>query len=91
LPGFQQNETPPGGALVFEVWRPTGGGTAFVRSAFVAQTFEQMRDATSATDPRARPMRASVAIPGCPSLDCPIATFDAVLDASGDARFVAPW
>ena len=91
LPGFQQNETPPGGALVFEVWRPVGGGAAFVRTAFVAQSFDQMRDATAATDPRARPLRAPVAIPGCPSLDCPLANFDAIVAASVDPRFVAPW
>jgi len=36
-------------------------------------------------------MRALVAIPGCPSLDCALASFDAIIATSVDPRFVAPW
>lgn len=58
-PGFQQNEMPPGGALVFEVWRPVGGGAAFV-CAPRSSGSRSIRCAmpTVATDTRARPMRA---------------------------------
>jgi 4-phytase/acid phosphatase len=44
LPG-QPDDTPPGGALVFEVWRDAGGA-AWVRARFVYQTLEQLRSLT---------------------------------------------
>src|SRR3989442_7066725 len=38
----QSDETPPGGALVFELWQQTGGKFA-VSTYFTAQSLEQMR------------------------------------------------
>ena len=44
----------PGGALTLTLWRNPGNGQYFVRTRFVAQTLDQMRDAerlTAATPP----------------------------------------
>ena len=38
------DDTPPGGALLFELWRPRDGGKPFVRVEFITQTLEQMRN-----------------------------------------------
>jgi len=48
LPGHAPDDTPPGGALVFSLWRD-GDGTRTVRVEYVAQTFEQMRAVTPLT------------------------------------------
>jgi hypothetical protein len=34
---------------------------------------------------------APVFVPGCPGLDCPLATFDRVANAAIDPAFVATW
>src|SRR5262249_20642944 len=44
LPGYQQDDTPPGGALVFEL-RKRGQESPRVRVYYTAQSMEQMRDA----------------------------------------------
>jgi 4-phytase / acid phosphatase len=41
--GDRLDDTPPGGALVFEVRRPVDGGEPFVRMFFVAQSLDAMR------------------------------------------------
>ncbi len=64
LPGYQTDDTPPGGALVFSLWKSVGGYS--VRLQFVAQTPEQMHDATAVS--RAHPPAiANVFVPGCSS------------------------
>ncbi len=88
--GYQVNELPPGGALIFEVRAPTGGGAAFVRTYFSAQSYQQMHDAVPLTL-SSPPLRVPVFVPGCPSFDCPIATFDAVVRSHVNAKFVGPW
>jgi 4-phytase/acid phosphatase len=86
LPGYQLNDTPPGGALVFEVYGASGGAEPFVRTFFSAQSLDDMR--TLASRP---PDRAAVFVPGCPALDCPLATFDRVVAASIDRAYVGSW
>jgi len=58
------DDTPPGGALVFELWRSRGDGKPFVRVAYTAQTLEQMRKAESlsAANP---PAEAPIFVPAC--------------------------
>ena len=46
LPGYQADDTPPGGALVFSIWQGPGAANYFVRAQYLAQTLEQMRGAT---------------------------------------------
>jgi 4-phytase / acid phosphatase len=61
------NDTPPGGALLFELWKPRSGGQPFVRLEYTAQTLEQMRAAQplSQSNP---PAVAPIFLPGCNSL-----------------------
>lgn len=87
IPGYQPDDTPPGGALVFEVYAsPLGPNNNVVRAFYSAQTLDQMR--TGTTLATAAPLRAPVFIPGCPDLDCPLATFNSVVTSAVDPRFV---
>ncbi len=78
----QPDKTPPGAALVFEVWKAQGG-EPFVRVALVYQTLEQLRSETplDATHPAGR---VDLPIPGCadgpPGL-CRLATFTRLIEA----------
>ena len=85
LDGYQPNDTPPGGALVFEVYE-AAGGSPFVRTYFEAQSLDQMRELSSGP-----PARVPVFIPGCPSMDCPLPVFDAVTAAAIDPAYVSTW
>jgi len=60
----RRDDTPPGGALVFEVWRDRSSGGYSVRTYFTAQTLDQMRDAAPLTAAQA-PARVPVFVPGC--------------------------
>jgi 4-phytase/acid phosphatase len=86
LPGYQINDTPPGGALVFEVRQPLHGGESFVRVFSIAQTLDDMRTLAANA-----PERVPVLVPGCPQLDCPISTFDRVVGGAIDPAFVGTW
>jgi 4-phytase/acid phosphatase len=73
IPGYQRDDTPPGGSLVFRLWRDTGGSAFSVDVLFIAQTLDQLRSSSplSLTSP---PGMASVFLPGCrpigAHLDC---------------------
>lgn len=58
------DDTPPGGSLVFELWRARKDGAYSVRVYYTAQTLQQMRAETALTvaDP---PQRVPVFVPGC--------------------------
>jgi 4-phytase/acid phosphatase len=64
----RRDDTPPGGALVFELWRRRGTEEYSVRTSYVAQTLDQMRNATplSVQNP---PERVPVFVPGCSQAD----------------------
>lgn len=85
------NDTPPGGALRFELWRPRNGGQPFVRIAYVAQTLEQMRAAQPLT-PAHPPAQAEIIDPACgrADLSCTWPAFDAALRHAIDPAYVAP-
>ena len=72
----RRNDTPPGGALVFEVWRRPGSDTYSVRTYFTAQTLDQMRTTSPLTLSRP-PERVSVFVPGCSQPDgaCSLPSF----------------
>jgi 4-phytase/acid phosphatase len=63
----RRDDTPPGGALVFELWR-SAGGEWLVRVDYTAQTLEQMRDAQVLTLD-SPPDRAPIFVPGCGRAD----------------------
>jgi 4-phytase / acid phosphatase len=62
------DDTPPGGALLFEIWRPSGGGQPFVRLEYTAQTLEEMRNAVPLTVANP-PESAPIFVPGCSRQD----------------------
>lgn len=90
LPGYQRDDLPPGGALVFEVRAPHGGGEPFVDTYFMTQTLDQMRFARPLTL-ASPPERVPVYVPGCPSFDCPMRVFEHVVRESIDRDFVFSW
>jgi 4-phytase/acid phosphatase len=83
------NDTPPGGALVFELWREGSSGDYSVRISYMAQTLDQMRNATTLTL-RSPAERVPVFLPGCSRADsfCGWMAFHQTIQAGSDAAFV---
>lgn len=85
----RRDDTPPGGALVFELWKRHGAADYSVRTYYTAQTLDQMRNATplSLNSP---PERVPVFVPGCIRADgsCDWSSFQKGLKAGIDPAFV---
>ncbi len=82
------DDSPPGGALIFELWRsPTAG--AFVRVSFTTQTLEQMRDSEPLT-PANPPAEAPIFVPACsgPDLSCTWGSFSTAMRQATDPAYV---
>jgi 4-phytase / acid phosphatase len=79
----RRDDTPPGGALVFELWQKTGTTEYSVRTYYTAQTLGQMRNATPLT-PASAPERVAVFVPGCSGADaaCSWSGFQAAVRAA---------
>jgi 4-phytase/acid phosphatase len=92
LPGYQPDDTPPGGALIFSLWRQPDTAQYFVRTQYVAQTLQQMRSATPLTM-ATPPAKQDVAVSGCESatesIGCSWETFAKTLQRAIDNRFVS--
>jgi 4-phytase/acid phosphatase len=60
----RRDDTPPGDALVFELWKKHGQEEYSVRTHYMVQTLDQMRNTTplSLANP---PERVLVFVPGC--------------------------
>jgi len=90
LPGYQRDDTPPGGALVFELWRAAGGAYT-VRTYYTAQSLEQMRQAIP-LNLSSPPERAPVFLPGCGSaaegFDCEWPAFERTMAGAIDPASV---
>ena len=78
----RRNDTPPGGALVFELSQAHEAGKYSVSVFYTAQTLNQMRNATplNLSNP---PERVPVSVPGCRQADysCPWKTFKLAMQA----------
>jgi 4-phytase/acid phosphatase len=85
----RRDDTPPGGALVFELWKKSGAADYSVRTFYTAQTLDQMRNATplSLDNP---PERVAVFVPGCSRIDqsCAWSTFKVAIRACINPEFV---
>jgi 4-phytase/acid phosphatase len=85
----RRDDTPPGGALVFELWKNTQKSSFSVRTFYTAQTLDQMRNATplNAENP---PERVPVYVPGCGLSDtsCEWNGFQRALLTGIDSQFV---
>jgi 4-phytase/acid phosphatase len=92
LPGYQPDDTPPGGALVFSIWQRPGAADYFVRAQYLAQTLEQMKDATPLSL-SAPPAEEDLSIPSCESANassgCAWDIFAKVIERAIDQRFVS--
>lgn len=77
LPGYQTDDTPPGGALVFTLWQDSQAHSKFIRTYYLAQSLDQMREATplSKSSP---PLSQELAIGDCPAppAGCPLPVFE---------------
>jgi len=84
----RRDDTPPGGALVFELWKKAASGEYSVRTFFVSQTFDQMRNRTPLTL-KAPPERAPVFVPQCGQADgsCEWNAFQKAIRAAIDPAF----
>jgi 4-phytase/acid phosphatase len=84
----RRDDTPPGGALVFELWKASGKDEISVRTYYTAQTLDQMRNATplSLANP---PERVPVFVPGCSRADasCEWNTFKQKIQTGIDPGF----
>ena len=85
------DDTPPGGALLFELWRPRSGGAPYIRVEYTAQTLEQMRrtEPLSAANP---PGIAPIFVPGCSrqDLSCTVEGFSSTMQQAIDPAYVIP-
>jgi len=76
-PGWQRNQTPPAGALMFEV-RESADKKLRVYTSYLAQSLEQMRNATPLTA-ESPPAKTPLRIPGCstaaPGFPCTLEEF----------------
>jgi len=60
----RRDDTPPGGALTFELWKAPGAEAYSVRAYYTAQTLDQMRNSTPLSL-QSPPERVPVFIRGC--------------------------
>jgi 4-phytase/acid phosphatase len=85
----RRDDTPPGGALVFELWKDRDTSKFAVRTYYTAQTLEQMRSLTpiSLDHP---PERVAVFVPGCSQADstCSWGAFQQAVQSGIDSAFV---
>jgi 4-phytase/acid phosphatase len=87
----RRDDTPPGGALVFELWQaPTPSGYE-VRAYYIAQTLEQMRNVTPLALDKP-PARADIFLPGCSTgranFPCDWKAFQKTVTTAIDPTFV---
>jgi 4-phytase/acid phosphatase len=92
LPGYQPDDTPPGGALIFSLWKWADTAGYFVRGQYLAPTLEQMRSAAALTL-AAPPAKQDVTVAGCESATvshgCSWSTFVKSLQRSMDNRLTS--
>jgi 4-phytase/acid phosphatase len=84
----RRNDTPPGGALAFELWKKRGTSEYSVRTYYTAQTLDQMRTAAPLSL-QIPPDRAPVFVPGCSQADlsCEWSGFQQAVRAGSDCSF----
>ena len=82
------DDTPPGGALMFELWQDRQTGEYSVRTSYTTQTIEQMRSVASLSTQNP-PERVPVFVPGCSQADdsCRWNAFQQAIHAGTEAEF----
>jgi 4-phytase/acid phosphatase len=91
LQGYQPNDTPPGGALLFELWQDAPSLDYSIRLYYIAQSLDQMRRATPLTL-STPPLIAPITLPGCvvdsARKGCTWSSFQTVVSGTIDSAFV---
>ena len=91
--GYLRDDTPPGGALIFELLRGPAAGRYTVRIYFLCQTLNQMRTAKKLTLD-SPPGRSVVVMPGCGDAGseqgCSWTVFRREVASAIEPRFVQP-
>ena len=88
LAGYQPDETPPGGAIIFSLWQDRKSSQLTVRTEYLAASLDQMRSATPLTE-KAPPLREALSIPGCGNASgCSWAEFDRLVRSQIDPSAV---
>jgi 4-phytase / acid phosphatase len=92
LNGYQRDDTPPGGALIFELWQNSTGEFT-VRTYFIAQSLDQMHNLLSVSL-QSPPLRSPIFVPSCSTGDqnmaCTWKEFQRVVERVIDPEFVKP-
>ena len=92
LDGYPPDDTPPGGALVFELWQQAPAEMA-VSTYYVAQSPDQMRKVMPLTL-QSPPLKSPIFVPGCSTADqkmtCPWTAFQHTIESAIDPAFVKP-
>jgi 4-phytase / acid phosphatase len=92
LDGYQPDDTPPGSALVFELWQQ-GEGRMTISTYYLAQSPDQMRKAAPLMLD-SPPLKSPIFVPGCSTADqkmtCPWNAFRQTLENAIDPAFVRP-
>ncbi len=91
LPGYQADVSAPGGALVFELRQSQSTGEYIVRTFYVTQSMDQLRNRTTLSLD-APPATAPVFVPGCSvrnaTFDYPLGRFVEVVKDAIDPQSV---
>src|SRR5262249_4273111 len=89
IPGYQRDDTPPGGSLVFRLWQEEGRYR--VETLYIAQTLKQMHEATPLSRDSG-PAISPISIPGCSAkgvpYECDWDTFRQVVSSAIDPKYV---
>lgn len=85
----RRDDTPPGGALIFELWQDYKTREFSVRTYFTVQTLEQMRSSATLTLSNP-PERVPVILPHCSREDfsCIWSAFSQTINRAIDSRYV---
>jgi 4-phytase/acid phosphatase len=91
-PGYQNDVLAPGGAIVFELRQSQSTGEYVIRTSYVAQSMDQLRNLMPLTL-SAPPAIAPVLVPGCTTrnaltFDCPLDVFVTLVAHAVDAHSV---
>ncbi len=90
--GYGPNDTPPGTAMVFEMWRDTATNKRTVRTWLLTEPPKKMRDAVPLYL-EAPPTKTAIFVPGCSTAEegypCDWDAFKKTAEAAIDSRFVA--
>jgi 4-phytase / acid phosphatase len=83
----RRDDTPPGSALVFELWKRRATGEAFVKVLYTTETLEQMRAGQPLT-PQNSPVWMTLEVPGCAG-PCSWDAFAKIVSAAVDPAYIA--